>query len=385
MSSKNISTVLFLIVFLFGVPLFTWGKVLKADVSFVIADIKYREDALKILEFGEGLLSRFRGFPQGEKKIWSNFWNYAQSLGLSTWFVSSSLTSTSTQKNDTTFKRRIDYKTFVALGGRAAHSLHALEQDHVFQASHQSGIMSSLSPYKGLIIFRSSGKNEHIKTFKKRYPDFLIINEASRKYVSHKKRSHDLFKSEELRAFRPQCKIYPKQYSSRLVEQIVHDFSDTRIVVIKPLNAAKGDGVIITELRNIGNVLHHIFAEQSTQKKSKDRAYGYWERDRNQSFIVESYEYSKIIRVHGKEYDPTLRVVCALHYYNKEVHVSFLGSYWKLPARSLCEKGTLNERAKSAIVNGRVCSTEVSAQDEADVQKILKTVLPKIYRNMLCG
>lgn len=371
----------------------------RPDVSFVIADIKYRDDALKILEFGEGPRSRFNGFDNlyGKGKIWNNFWHYLKGLGLSVWFVKRNLKRTTSFENDNPFKSRIDYKAFVELGGSMTCSLKTLEHDPIFQELHKSERQSFFGSYKGLIIIKSVHKKHfhnstklckqcsQLKAFKAKYQDFLIMDDASRVYVTSKKRSNDLFEGYELEPFRPLCRTYSKVYRKDLAEKIEHDFRDSPLIVIKPLNATKGNGVIICEKRKLDKILQYILIEKGMGVQTKDMSYRYWSKDRNKRFIVESYEPSKIITVAGKEYDATMRVVFALHHDTQKMYVTFLGSYWKLPLKSLNEHGTLNDRSKSAISKNRASSAVVAEEDAQKVYQILSKVLPKVYENMLCA
>lgn len=48
------------------------------DIAFCIADLKFADKKLKILEFGGGQRSGFKGFRllYGEGKMWGNVWRY---------------------------------------------------------------------------------------------------------------------------------------------------------------------------------------------------------------------------------------------------------------------------------------------------------------------
>lgn len=375
----------------------------KADISFVIADLKYREGVVKILEFGEGPRSKFRGHDKlfGKGSIWRSLWHYLKSLDLPVWFVTRYAHSKT--KASKFFRKRIDHKTYNQFGWRMVKSLSGLKKDRIFSQLHnQMARYQNLNNYKGIVILKSyrpkhlssnflmKGHNpgkcktcRKIQNFKRKYRDFLILDDASRFYISNKKYTNLLFKDPTLREYRPTCKLYSKTYYSGLSERIKKDFQDSNVVVIKPVDSTKGYGVIVVAKTDLQRVLKTILLKRPLLARTKDQSYRYWLRDKNKQFIVESYESSKTILVNGKEYDPTMRVVFALRHDQGKMYVTFLGSYWKLPAISLSGKGTLNQRTKSAIVNGRMCSTHVSDEDDEATKEILKKILPKLYVKML--
>jgi len=60
-----------------------------------------------------------------------------------------------------------------------------------------------------------------------------------------------------------------------------------------------------------------------------------------------------------------------------------IGFYWKLPIKSLSKEGTLLEKHKSKIKKGKTSSAKVSKKDRKKIIRILKKIMPKLYRKML--
>ena len=99
--------------------------------------------------------------------------------------------------------------------------------------------------------------------------------------------------------------------------------------MIKPLNAFKGSGIIITHASNLDDHLRNILPMEKRSKKirsttSVSDAEKYWLKDKNQNFIVEEYEASQPIEVESNLYDPTMRMVFTLHYDEGKIHLTFL-------------------------------------------------------------
>jgi hypothetical protein len=150
-----------------------------------------------------------------------------------------------------------------------------------------------------------------------------------------------------------------------------------------------GNGIIIVERNELDKTLKRILCPEnkSILQHMKDTSYSYWHRDKNQSFIVESYETSKPIPVNGKLFNGTMRVVFVLTHdltqENDIIDVHFLGSYWKLPILPISANGTMNEKNKSNIKKGTIPSAKVAPKDYETVKQELRKILPKIYKKML--
>lgn len=351
------------------------------DISFLIADLKYDGNSIKILELGEGTRSYFCGHEQlfGDGKIWHRLWLYLKQFELPIWYVGE---EPSTVKK----KKQIDYETFCSIGGMCVDNLTDLQEDPIFQKRNRMAIKNfhQTKNYAGVIIFRRHRlPREIIKEFKQKHPHFLFLNNASSPHVNNKKLTNLLFNDKFLKSFKPQWKVYPKEYTNILAKTIQNDFSTTDTYVIKPLNAANGWGVIITDKDHLDENLKTILENKKKLLSSQDTSYSYWARDLNKSFLVEAYVPSKKVIVDEKPYDATMRVVFTLSLNDNKINTSFLGSYWKLPAHSLEEPGTLNEQHKSKIRIGTPSSAKVNSQDLQHVKSLMSSMLPRLYANML--
>lgn len=352
------------------------------DISYLIADIKYRRGSLKILEFGEGSRSKYKGFDQiyGAGKMWSRFWHYLSQFNVPMWYVGPSL------------KRRyrrdeIAYKDFKDLGGTYVRTKQQcalrVQKEHTY--SYPLSPPEKIENYHALTVLRHQNASSPAALgFKRDNPYTLIVNHASAPYVNSKFLTNTLFDDPLLHKYKPVWKIYPKYYTPDLAQKIIKEI-DADVYVIKPLNAFKGDGIIMVTKNKLNYILKNIIKKTAIIRNSINPTYSHWAHDHNDSFIVERFEPSKTVHSQGRPYDPTLRVVYTLHYSKKVIALTFLGSYWKLPARAMNEKATLVERTKSSIDKAgiRASSVMIDGDDMAEVKKELIKVLPRVYVKML--
>ena len=352
------------------------------DISFCIADIKYRNNALKILEMGEGSRSKFEGFDQlyGRGKIWSRFWYYLAQFNVPMFYVGPRL-------RRSTARDQIAFRDFRDLGGTYMPSKQTCSK--FIQATHTYSFPLSapktIENYHAITVLRhQNASSAATLDFKKQNPLTLVLNYAAAPYVNNKFLTNTLFDEPGLERYKPTWKVYQKHYTKDLAQKIIDEIN-AKIFVIKPINAFKGNGVIMVRRNKLDYILKNILQKRAIIRNSTDPTYNYWIRDHNDSFIVEKFENSKTVRAAGKPYEPTLRVVFALHYSKQVISLTFFGSYWKLPKRSTNEKGTLAERTKSSIdkTGQRPSSMIVDADDMARVKKVLIKILPKLYVKML--
>ncbi len=339
---------------------------LPKDISCLIADIKFDGKKCKILEFGEITKSYFKGHEilYGTGKIWQTFWQHLAHYKLQVWYLGRELVTQQEQET-------VQFKKFLQAGGRYASTFDLLKQHKAFKSDVES-----------IIIQRKYKAPERIaRSFKQRNPQAILLNQASRAFVSNKLKTSKLFDEEFLEEYKPQWKHYEKHYSKTLATKIAHDFPNHETLVIKPLNSANGFGVIITTKQNLDRTLKRIFSKKYKGKRNK--AERYWKNDTNRLFLVESFERSKYLTIKNKHYDPTLRVIFVIDNYFGPIQINYLGSYWKLPMYALEDEGTLTEKHKSKISLGNACSVQVSDEDFEAVTQHLDVVLPIIYEKML--
>ena len=98
--------------------------------------------------------------------------------------------------------------------------------------------------------------------------------------------------------------------------------------MIKPLNASRGNGVIIVDRLMLNRELKKILVDKETNPN--DPTYKYWITTKNKTFLVEEFISSKIILLDGKHFDATMRVIFVLSHDMNNINIDFLGAYWKL-------------------------------------------------------
>ncbi|MBY0353454.1 hypothetical protein K2W90_03755 [Candidatus Babeliales bacterium] len=356
---------------------------LAADISFLILDAKYSKNKMKILEFGEGPRSRFAGYDKlfGDGKIWEMFWHYTSQFKKQVWYVGPALKEKSAQNE-------IAFKKFNSIGGIAVTSIKDLVRHPKFPAQKEITEEHNISSYEGIVIFRHlNAADEVVTAFKKQYPHLLVLDSATGRHVNNKYLTSTLFDTKQLSDYRPQCKAYPKQYKKDLAQTIINEFGCS-MLVIKPLNAFKGEGIVVTHQKDLDTHLKNILTVPQITKKTKSATTlsdieKYWARDKNKSFIVEEYESSQPIDIKGDLYDPTMRMVFTMHYDNKKIHLTFLDGYWKLPAKPLVGDGTLNEKHISKIGSSGISSAAISSVDLNNAKLALQKALPRLYFKMM--
>lgn len=354
-------------------------KVLPPDISFLIADLKWNNGTLKILELGEGLQSYFQGFDElfGDGKIWQLFWQHINQFKLPIWYIG---------KQPKTPKKikQFAFNKFLSNGGNVAKSLETLQDDTFFKKTiaDQKSIKhpASIKQYRGILIFSNHGSPnwyaQSLLSFKKKYPDFLVINDASTHYVNHKYRTSLLFNN-GLQTYRPQWIRCYKKYYPELSDTIRQNINSP-IVVIKPLNSANGWGTIIIGAQELDVTLKKILTQKELLKNCDDKSWSYWENDQNYHFLIEEFVQSHPCIIKDKNFDGTMRVVFILTYEHESIDIIYLGSCWKLPKLSINQPGTLMEKHKSGYG-----AAQVDHDDTKQIESILNNLLPQLYKKML--
>lgn len=356
------------------------------DISFLIADMKFDGTTIKVLEFGEGTRSYFKGHEAlyGNGKIWDGLWRYLEQFKSPMWYIGSLLDSNQQLQE-------ISFSKFNALGGNFAKHLHKLQLTKPFNnlRLHKNVSPESLPPveHTGIIILRDHTlPQSFLNNFSKAYPHLLVLNQASAPIVSYKHLTAKLFDDCGLQHFKPQWKLYPKSYSHDLARKIFTNFPTTKKFVIKPLDSANGWGVLIVRKKELDITLRTLFSEdKGPLKRMEDMSYRHWATDHNKNFLIEAFAPSKPITINQKQFDATMRMVFILDYDEiaNEINLTFLGDYWKLPGKALDDEGTLTELHKSKIVTSRESSVMVDPEDRFSVMTMLGKSLPKLYQKMI--
>jgi hypothetical protein len=244
---------------------------------------------------------------------------------------------------------------------------------------------NQLDNYRALVMVRSNNylSDELIK-FKENHSDVLLVNDASGPFVNDKFLTHLLF-CNGLEDFRPKCSVCDVDYSPQTSKDTL-DNIENKWLLIKPIGASLGNGIIFVERNCLDEVLKKILQKEDLLRVN-DRAYSHWKDERHKIFLVEAYAPSKNVFVRRQWYDATMRVLFALVHgckdHNELTQVRILGAYWKLPIKSLTEEGSFDEKHRSNVHAEGPCSAKVDDCDFKKVQEILVPVLESVYKRML--
>ena len=212
----------------------------------------------------------------------------------------------------------------------------------------------------------------------------LVMDKSSFPFWIDKYLMTQLFAEDEvLTTLKPKWGSYKKIYTPQLADHIAHDLGcDT--FVIKPRGQFLGKGVIITQNQDLDEVLRYIITKEGKLAESEDSAHTAWKNDPFDSFIVEEFVVSDIIKMphlENKSYQPTMRVAFLLTYEKSHHDVHFLGEYWKTPAVSIDEVGNFMDKNKD------ICEPPyylaVDAKTKHIVQDKLRTALPALHSKMM--
>lgn len=349
-------------------------------IEFCIADIKYSDNALKILEFGGGPRSGFEGYDAsfGFGAMWTEFWKYLAQFNRPMWYI-----KTPVGEPWTSF---IGAKTFTDLGGRFA-----LDSDEVQNLVAQlSSVQLDGTPsnYNGIFLI-----NKKMQEFapiydvlKQKYPSAVFINEIANNFIFNKSKTDHLFRDHELRQYRPKSMVCLKRYDLGLAQKIINTLQ-CDMFVIKPLNAQYGKGIIFVKKEELDSMLNTILVQIKKINQTKvplDEAIAYWFQDNNSRFMIEEYIPSKLVELDGKKYDATLRAVFAMHCLNRKITITVLGAYWKLPIYGVDDQFSLNDVHQSSQHDDRkVYSLPVDPLDMERIRAILTTALTRVYAKMI--
>lgn len=360
-----------------------------ADIAYWIADIKYNEQGVKIVELGDG---NFAGYKVLDNmhfrgKVWSQVWQHLLSLGIPVWYVGSYASDPDV----------VAWKRFRELGGFHSETLETLQRDTDFQEHAQRASVSparTLKDYQGIIVLKRYNPSlTSFENFAARYPNFLILNETSSLHVSNKSMTDSLFDTPAIKEARPKAVIYPKRYTRGLAKDILSKLPADWLV-IKPINSGRGNGIIMVDREHLSQALHKVLIENKSKyppnndytfKPDTPMSYEYWKYDRNTRFLVEEFAESKPIIVDNKPYDPTMRVIFIMQYEQGQIKLDYIDAYWKKPVKSLLDEGTFKEKhiSKHAPNFEESQGLGVSEEDLAGVKEAMAPVLPRLFWNIL--
>ena len=345
-------------------------KQCKPDISFGIADIKYNDGMLKILEFGEGTISMFKGFDSlhGSGAMWSRIWEYCAKQCPNICLVDYDL-------NAPLKRAAVGYHTLAKQHAITCNSIDTLLRFPAFKHNAQSGKTQLV------VIRHCKATSEEFEGFTEHYPSALICNAATSHFVNNKNRTDHLFTG-DLRRYRPYATLITKKDAYKQAAAILAN-SDAPAFVIKPIASSRGRGVLFALRDQLEAMIKKITSLNTRQPMSFSENVEFWRFNTDAHFLIESCEASKPVTVGGNPYDATLRLVYGLSHKDGYVEASAIGYYWKLPALPLNARGSFIEKKLSRIVEGNQCAAELAPEDEAVVTATMLPILNNVYTTML--
>ena len=310
-----------------------------ADISYLVSDFKYsREHGLKICEVQQGVLSAVTGdvyLVGGDGTISPRLVDFLAPLPMKKWGAGLLYPP---------LKRAL-----IAKNWEIHQSMKLLSKDPTFLefATKAPPNPFSITFYGGMVYAGFDIARNH-DFYRKAYPGILFIDAATFPYWRDKYKMSSLFdRNEELKLYKADWRLYPKNYAPLLSEQIQKEMPSD-LYVIKPKSECLAKGVIVVANKDLDSLLQTILNPTPDLKNHPDKKYAFWSKNREETFLIEKYYPSDLMSFNpqGKLpqlYDATLRLAFILQYSEGKMSYHPLGGFWKLPPKSLEEEGTLNE------------------------------------------
>jgi hypothetical protein len=384
-------------------------KNLPADISFMFLDLKIDpgRKSFKICEFGEGRLADAiyanAQINDTTYKLmtpyWHLLWEYLGQLSLPIFFVGKHplhnkyFTYASMPMNEL-----YGWDNFLHIDGTYAHTLKLLEQTETFKTLSKKSVVkiSDMSNYQGIIVFRyfntgSIKAYNRLEYFKKKYPQFLILNSALSPFATNKVFSASLFNEPALQQYKPIWHIYKKKYSKTLARKIKQDIKSQKFV-IKPINSNRTNGVTACSSAQLDSWLKRISGKYLPRRHPYGTVFRpkhpigneYWPHDKNDYFLVEQFCKSKYIRLNGKLYDPSLRIYFIMHHDNQTININVLSGYWKFPPHATTDRVSFSEKNKTDPNKiDKFMGIAISPIDMKYIKETLYSFMPRVYEKML--
>lgn len=352
---------------------------LPEDMSFCIADIKYTGASLKIVEFGEGARSRFKGHAAlfGQGSIWTFYWNYLAQFQVPVWLIG--------MPDDRELAAEMNLDYFAKIGGRLAPTVSVMSDNIHTEIKSRYGRVTDqhCKDYAGIVLIRKGRPLTSIKKLKEEFPSLIFVGQLSNKYVNNKYRTSLLFMTEELKKYRPACKSCSVVYDPKLSSNLIREFG-CDIFVVKPINSSRGRGIMMVSKEELDETFKLILGDPEVLATSDlIEEFKYWVTYASPNFLVEQYEPSKPVFIEGKPYDATMRLVFTIDYRDNNVNVIVFDGYWKLPAQPLTANCSLTDKHKSHVIPGLLSSEKIDQVDMAHAKVMLENVLRQVYVRML--
>lgn len=355
---------------------------LPVDVSFLVVDLKFHPvRGAQICEIQHGVPSGFSGesFANGGTSyIAQNFFKIMNGFYSKSWVEVEAFSDLTLRAG---FSRNIRWTSIK--------NVEDLETKRRFLTSAALPVDDpmDLSSYHGFVILRPR-KTDDRESFRNKYPGVVVVDNATYMYRRDKLMMTELLMGNPLtEKHKPKWGIYSREFQPGLADRIKQDIGSD-ILVIKPLDAFKGYGIIILNKEDLELALEYIFKREdglaANTLPSNDKEYQYWLSATTDYFIVEEFIESDPVKVPslgGKLFSPTLRLAFLLFYNKGTIEVICLGGYDKYPKKAVTDKGTLTERFKTCGEFPYFGKTDPKIMKKAGAQ--VGEVLKIIYQKML--
>ncbi|BDC35161.1 hypothetical protein Noda2021_11190 [Candidatus Dependentiae bacterium Noda2021] len=353
-----------------------------ADISFLVSDFKYsKTQGIKICEVQHGSLSAFGGdiFTAGQDgrmcpmiaDYFAQFPHYKWGAG---WMYQP-------------LKRLLS-----ATGWKMEQSINRLVKDSRFMtcAVRYPENTALIATYAGIVY----ADFELIKNiyYRTKFPGILFINAVTFPYWNDKCALNALFDlDDELKQYKADWKMYEKKYDAHLAQRIQQDMP-SNMYVIKPRSEVLAHGILIVPALELDSVLKIILQPAPSLQHHPDKKYGYWLKNKDDSFIVEKYYESDYLsfaspldkatdHIQEYHYDATMRLAFMLQCDGGKMTYHCMGGFWKLPSKALEEDGTLNEKRISCCTPPFYKQIDPELLDEVNVH--MEKAMLRLYRVML--
>jgi hypothetical protein len=355
------------------------------QVSFQTIDLKLTpEGQIKILEYGIGIESGFKGFKALQPQ--TNMYTLAmrdlvKKTHLPLWIIGSE------EEHLNELNTKYGSHSLVEEGAVRLSTLtkyiKGLNTPNMNPGSNYKGILwgkpikSKTSPDSSLF------RNGPLLVLDK--PDILSLT-INNKYLTNsiiKKVAPHLSS---------RFVIKPLNYYPSLASEIIREIP-TENYVIKPLRECMGTGIVVVHKDELDETLKNMRLPISNREESdiwESVVFGeavdpikYWQASMSDVFMIEEYHTSKQLLVKNQLFNGTMRIAFNLIQFNSQTDLSFLGEYWKLPVAATQSDESLSEKSISKIHSEATSSAAVSQDDKEQVYAELRKHLPDIFINMM--
>ncbi len=346
--------------------------------TFLIADLKHsEEEGIKICELQSGVFSAFRGYDwlvnepgAVPKKVISMLQQFGQFVWVSPGVVQELAILNEMKNHEINFAPKIQ-------------ELYQ-EKSFLTEAALPVEDPYDLASYPVLLIANRNYFKGKLESFNHDFPNVVVFDQALFPYFRDKNKMSQLFSGDPLlERIRPRWRLCERKMTIDEINQTPGYFS-SEYVVIKPLHALLGRGIIFVERNKLPEILEFICHKPKKLSNHKDKGYQYWSNAKDTELIIEEFHYSDPVAVPhlgNKEYDPTLRIAFMVWHEHGEIHMDFIEEHWKLPYKALSEKGTFKDKHKSYE---HIPYFElVEPERKAAIQQQLRETIPLIYAKML--